>query len=599
MQGTIRSLAALVAAVVAFTAVQAQQPTFKTGASLVRVDVTVVDRTGEPVTSLGADDFEVQEDGVAQTVATCTLGAADGHRKAGEDESLGIRSPEHAAAEAAREDVRVFLIFWDEYHIDKFVPAIRAREALTEFVTHAFGPTDLIALMDPLLPVDALRFTRDRSELLQKIRKLTGRFGEYVPVRSAAEEAMLEHGDVGRLRSEVTISALKAAAVHLGSLKQGRKAIVFVSEGLTRLDHDGPQLLEDLVRAANNNNTAIYSLDPRGLIGRVSDALRLLSDNTGAHAIVNTNAPARALRQVVSDASAFYLVGYTSTRSPADDGRFHQIKVRVKRPGTDVRARKGYWAPSLTDVERAAKESSAAALPADVSQALAVVQAARPDRALDVWVGFSRAADGRSDVTVAWTPRAAPSTARGRLATFSVSVPGETGLRVFEAPIETRRVSFRAAPGALRMRLTARDADGDVLDDSVRSVEVPDLGRGDLAIGSPVVLRAQTAVELRGLTAAADPVPFAGREFVRTDRLLVRFALYGDAAGRATVSARLINAASSTLVTLPATPVDGQPGVFQIDLPLAAVARGDFLIAIEAADADARAAAMVPVRVGS
>ena len=43
------------------------------------------------------------------------------------------------------------------------------------FVTTAFGPMDLVALMDPLLPVDALRFTRDRTELADKIRKLEGR----------------------------------------------------------------------------------------------------------------------------------------------------------------------------------------------------------------------------------------------------------------------------------------------------------------------------------------------------------------------------------------------------------------------------------------
>src|SRR6266540_5701535 len=45
-----------------------QPPVFRTGASLVRVDVTVTDRHGEPVTSLTADDFEIQEDGVPQSV---------------------------------------------------------------------------------------------------------------------------------------------------------------------------------------------------------------------------------------------------------------------------------------------------------------------------------------------------------------------------------------------------------------------------------------------------------------------------------------------------------------------------------------------------
>ena len=61
--------------------------------------------------------------------------------------------PQHAATEAARDDVRMFVIFWDEYHIDQFGSAVRAREQLTHFVLEAFGPTDLVALMDQLTPV--------------------------------------------------------------------------------------------------------------------------------------------------------------------------------------------------------------------------------------------------------------------------------------------------------------------------------------------------------------------------------------------------------------------------------------------------------------
>src|SRR5262245_52232423 len=99
---------------------QLQPPIFRGGSSLVRVDVTVTDRHGEPVTTLTADDFDVQEDGAPQTVETFKLVEADGQPAEGDDTSLAIRSPEHAAAEAARDDVRVFLIFWDEYHINRF-----------------------------------------------------------------------------------------------------------------------------------------------------------------------------------------------------------------------------------------------------------------------------------------------------------------------------------------------------------------------------------------------------------------------------------------------------------------------------------------------
>jgi len=247
---------------------QSQLPTFRTGANIVRVDVTVLDRRGQPVPALKAEDFVIEEDGVPQKVTSLKFVEANGQPT--DDLSLPIRSPEHAAAEAAREDVRVFLIFWDEYSIDQFASAIRAREALTRLLTTAFQPTDLVALMDQLTPSDAIRFTRDFNDLSLDIKKLRGRLGVYIPARSAAEEAQMQKGDPRKLRAEVTASALKSAVVYLGTLREGRKTLIFVSEGIRGLGTDSTQVLSDVVRAANESNTAIYTVDPRGLTGRGS-----------------------------------------------------------------------------------------------------------------------------------------------------------------------------------------------------------------------------------------------------------------------------------------------------------------------------------------
>ena len=253
-------------------AVRAQQagdqeqrpPTFRSGTNLVRVDVSVLDKDGKPVRTLNADDFELRENGELQAITSFKLVDANGQPT--DDLSLPIRSPQHAATEAARDDVRMFVIFWDEYHIDQFGSAVRAREQLTNFVLEAFGPTDLVALMDQLTPVSALRFTRDRRELANQVHNLRGRRGLYVPARSAIEEAHLRNGqDVERIRSQVTATALKSTVMHLGTMRQGRKAVVFVSETLGRLGQDGIRVLSDLIRTANDNNTAIYTVDPRGL----------------------------------------------------------------------------------------------------------------------------------------------------------------------------------------------------------------------------------------------------------------------------------------------------------------------------------------------
>ena len=347
-----RSLLACVWIVGLFTiAVRAQQagdqdqrpPTFRSGTNLVRVDVSVLDKDGKPVRTLNADDFELRENGELQAITSFKLVEANGQPT--DDLSLPIRSPQHAATEAARDDVRMFVIFWDEYHIDQFGSAVRAREQLTNFVLEAFGPTDLVALMDQLTPVSALRFTRDRRELANQVHNLRGRRGLYIPARSAIEEAHLRNGqDVERIRSQVTATALKSTVMHLGTMRQGRKAVVFVSETLGRLGQDGIRVLSDLIRTANDNNTAIYTVDPRGLqaggaggFGGVSPLLASLADSTGADAIVSNDFNS-ALRRVVLTSSAFYLLGY----SPKDaqlDGKFREIKVRVKQSGVEVQAR--------------------------------------------------------------------------------------------------------------------------------------------------------------------------------------------------------------------------------------------------------------------
>ena len=193
--------------------------------------------------------------------------------------------------------------------------------------------------MDQLTPISALRFTRDRRELANQVHNLRGRRGLYIPARSAIEEAHLRNGqDVERIRSQVTATALKSTVMHLGTMRQGRKAVVFVSETLGRLGQDGIRVLSDLIRTANDNNTAIYTVDPRGLqaggaggFGGVSPLLASLADSTGADAIVSNDFN-HALRKVVLTSSSFYLLGY----SPKDaqlDGKFREIKVRVKQSG--------------------------------------------------------------------------------------------------------------------------------------------------------------------------------------------------------------------------------------------------------------------------
>jgi VWFA-related protein len=552
-----------------------QPPVFRGGTANVRVDVTVIDKKGNPVTDLTKDDFEVREDGAPQAVDTLKLINATGEAP-DDDTSLPIRSPEHAAVEAARDDIRVFVIFWDEYHIGQLAPAIRAREALADFVQFAFGPTDLVALMDQLTPADAIRLTRDRSDLAQRVHKLAGRQGIYLPPRSPLEEAQLyQMRDIERLRSGVTASALESTIAFLGQIKEGRKAIIFVSQTIGRLGDtaaDNYTWLDGAIRLANANNTTIYSLDPRGLDmnSRTSDVLQSLAENTGGRQF-SGNVPATQLRAVVKEASAFYLLGYRSEKNP-DDGKFHKIAVKVKRPGVDVKARNGYYAPSAVETEAARKKAAENAPPPEIEKALStLVDAPHLPVPGDFWAGASRAADGKPVVTAVWTPR------DGEAAAGAVTLVATTdsGAVLFDGPIASAPVTFAAAPGPIHLRRSLSEAGGSMAGRQDLTLDVPDFATAPLAIATPVLFRGRTPAELRAIQSATPPAPYAGRQFEHTDRVIVRFDVVGASAADATVTVTLLSRQGAKLAAMPLKKTASGP--YEIDLPIGSVGRGEYV----------------------
>lgn len=567
-----------------------QPPVFRTGTDLIRVDVTVIDRRGNPVTTLSADDFEVRDNGQPQTISSFKLIEANG-QPPDNDMSLPIRSVGHAAAEAARDDVRVFLIFWDEYHIDPFVGSARARDALTRVVLEAFGPTDLVAFMDPLLPLDAIRFTRDRRDLAEQVHRLRGRRGVYFPPRSGIEEEHLrEMRYIERIRNQVSVSVVQAAAVHLATLRDGRKSLIVISEGLG----GPPGVLRDLIRAANDSNTAIYVVDPRGLQvqGALSSFLQSIAYETGGEPLVS-NDIAAAFKRVVKQASAFYLLGYAMAGTPMD-GRFHEIKVRVKQPGLDVRSRSGYWAPRATEVARAKAAAVAATPPPAVTEALATLPPQSSPHAVDLWAGSAPLANGLAQVTVAWIPREAREDGLPVPASVSVLATSASG-QAFEGRIDPAGTSFQAPPGPLRLAVTIRDKDGAIIDRELRVVPVPEPGRPAVGLTTPVVYRARTPAELRAITSQPQPPVHAGRDFERTDRVLLSFATYGPLEnGR--ITAALLSRTGVRLADLPVQPDPGRHG-YLIDVPLSSIARGEFVVSIEANRGSERAEALVAIRV--
>jgi VWFA-related protein len=426
--------------------------------------------------------------------------------------------------------------------------------------------------------------TRDHNQLVNAIDRFQGRKFDYTP-RNALEDRYANQPTeiVEKIRRQVSLSALTGLAVKLGALREGRKAIILVSEGylamlppqlrnpiatLPGLGNPtrnnplaGDNMVEDRVRfmaemdvqselqrvfdEANKTNTAIYAVDPRGLstgefdiqdnvMGRVSqDALRqtqttlqVLAENTDGRAIINRNDLAAGMKQIIRDSSAYYLLGYNSTQSRSD-GKFHPIKVRVRRPGVQVRARKGYWALTAVETARATAPPKPGP-PAEITRSLSGIATA-DRRIIRTWVGTAPAENGKTRVTVVWegvppTPGSGQPTV-GRVMLNAGSPGGEA---YFKGQVGTdatpgtaasaRRgaVTFDAPPGKLALKLAIEDKPDNVVDTDDRTIDVPDFTEPKARLTTPRVYVARNVREFQTIKADADAAPTATREFRRT-----------------------------------------------------------------------------------
>src|SRR5436190_13119519 len=95
---------------------------------------------------------------------------------------------------------------------------------LNHFLQNQLPPADMVAIMYPLTPVNDISFTRSRSALVSAIEHFEGRKYNYQPRNQFEEQyAYYPSATVERIRNQVSMSALKAAAIRMGGLREGRK----------------------------------------------------------------------------------------------------------------------------------------------------------------------------------------------------------------------------------------------------------------------------------------------------------------------------------------------------------------------------------------
>ena len=211
-----------------------QPPSFRAGVNLVRVDVLATDRSGRSLDTLTADDFEIRENGVRQTISSFKRVDLNGDREPNGDALRAITSDAIETTEAAREDVRLFAVLLDDYHV-KRTSSLWVREQLARWVETQLGPADMIGVMYPLEAMADLHLTRDRERVQAAFRRFTGRKHNYWPENDIERRYVfrLSTGEIERTRNRVTFGAIEALIARLGALKEGRKSLILVTEGFT------------------------------------------------------------------------------------------------------------------------------------------------------------------------------------------------------------------------------------------------------------------------------------------------------------------------------------------------------------------------------
>lgn len=277
------------------------QPVYRTGVELVHFGVTVVDRSGTPVSGLSAADFEVLERGTAQRVWYFAQGTAN------------QASPLH-----------VGLLFDCSGSMADDLSF--ARSAAIKFLNRLQHAEDL-TLVDFDTEVRVARFgARDFPHLVERLRSrkpsgwtaLYDALGVYLDGAQdqTGQKILVVYTDGGDTRSAITFAETLA-----------------------------------LLKASDVTVYAVGFLEHQPSSDRMEQRLRLVqvAEVTGGQAIFPTSTRQldEAYDKILGELEARYTLGYVSSDRRAD-GAWRDVAIRVTRPelkSARVRTRPGYFAP--------------------------------------------------------------------------------------------------------------------------------------------------------------------------------------------------------------------------------------------------------------
>lgn len=282
------------------TRIAAQTPTFRTGIDLATFGVTVVDRKGEYLTDLNAEDFEIVEDGQKQTLKYFARGT---DLESGPEMHVGLLFD---TSGSMTEDIKL------------------SRSAAVKFLNTLSEAKDM-TLVDFDTEVRVAKYgQRDFPRMVERIR------GRTPDGNTALYDAM---------------------GVYLDGASEddGRKILVVYTDGG---DTQSTISFGDLMTLLRASDATVY---PVGFLehsrGHIEERAHLMqiAEATGGQAFFPTTMKdiEAAYDKVVAQIRAQYSLAYTSTNTK-QDGAWRKVEIKVSRndlKGTRILARRGYFAP--------------------------------------------------------------------------------------------------------------------------------------------------------------------------------------------------------------------------------------------------------------
>jgi VWFA-related protein len=328
------------------------------------VQVFVTDDKGKPAFDLERSDFVLYDNGTPQTITDF------------ESHVLAAPAPERAgtapASPPARETASLLnrkFIFLIDYGRNDLEGVMKAKTAALEFMDTKVQPGDEVALFS-FSVVGGLKLheylTSDQAKVRAAIKKLRDVPGitpvsdesglpghEPMGMEVLSAELFARHGGHTGTGSRNLFAEVAEWAKSLRGIP-GQKNIILFSRGfggaVVRPGDAGNVLFQTMSRALASANAPVFTVNTTtGVADKIKlgvfpeASLDSLARTTGGKYFPDVNYYSRIAADIQDATGNYYVLGFTI--AAAWDGKFHDIKVEVRKPGYKVYAQKGYFNP--------------------------------------------------------------------------------------------------------------------------------------------------------------------------------------------------------------------------------------------------------------